>query len=219
MNRDREDKRPTNPDGLRPPRPEPRPQAPGVPGMNLPPRDAARELVRDAVASVRPEPPATPVPVERRRLSTPEGTQAPAESEGPKSQSVGFAIKISNPVAWTALIVAVFGAAGAFWAKVDAARPARVEAVAVNQDASDERVKTLEQGHADEVKRLNETIRALACRLDVQSSALRRQGYDPGFGEDVAWLSQYLPDDRRVRKAPAWVTNKSCPALPKVPDQ
>lgn len=182
------------------PPPAPRP-VPGVPDRNR-----NEQLVHAALLAAQQsaQPPAPPAD--------------PPSDPSPKSQSVGLQVKISNPVAWSALLVAVIGAVFAGWAKLDGARPAR-EAVANIQGATNERVDELERKHGDEVKRLNTVIRALACRVDVQSSALRRLGYDPGFGDDVAWLSQYLVDDRRPRKQPAWVTNKACPALPKVPDE
>jgi hypothetical protein len=97
-----------------------RPQAPGIRGTALPPeREAARQLVQEAVASVR------PVEPERRKLSPPGGTAAPPSSP-PASvspqvdQALGkavrsFALKLVPPA-----LVALFSAAVAMYVQVKA---------------------------------------------------------------------------------------------------
>lgn len=105
----------------------------------------------------------------------------------------------------------------------------RAKVALAEWDATVKRVSALEsRAHAAEeagaalraeVGRQRTVNKALGCQLRHVRAAFERSGVTldalPRGGVD--WRSEYLPDSRRVRTAPAWRAVDDCPELPEVP--
>lgn len=155
-------------------------------------------------------------PQGKRRDTMPSVPEAPGSVNGPSvppqvDQAIGRAVRAILAKLWPALLAGALGTGGAIVARPDA--PAfRVDAHAVRLAEVESTLKA-EREERQERERQQQAINAaLTCRLRVLASAAKRQGYDPGFAEDVYWHSQYLSE--KPKTLPQWRSAENCQPLP-----
>lgn len=179
------------------------PREPFRPARHDPRREPDRVAMKGArLANSEKPQPAAPAPQE----------SADAPSVPPQVDlAIGRAVRAILAKLWPALLAGALGTGGAI-----AARP---EAPAARVDAHGVRLGELEKAIAAErdERKAREAHQltvnaAVACRLRVLASAAKRQSYDPGFAEDVFWLSVML--EPKPKGPPIWRAAESCPALP-----
>ena len=158
-----------------------------------------------------------------RRKSAPRVESEPQPSLPPKDGALVVTRREVRIPTW--MIGAAISALGLgswqAWEQIRAT-PAKVEAVEKRMAAEESRMHAAEDAlstlRAENVHQ-RAVNKALECQFRHVRAAFERSGVTldalPRGGVD--WRSEYLPDSRRVRTAPAWRAVDDCPGLPGEP--